>query len=58
MLESLKSDVNDSESVATVVPEIQPQPTKPARQRATPTVKPVDADILAILESLKEVDYD
>ena len=41
--------------VATVDPEKepQPQPTKPARQRATPTVKPVDADVLAMLESLK-----
>jgi len=53
LLESLKSGVNDIESVAPVVPEIQPQPAKPARQRATPTVKPVDADVLAMLESLK-----
>jgi DNA-directed RNA polymerase subunit beta' len=39
--------------VATVDPEKEAQPAKPARQRATPTVKPVDADVLAMLESLK-----
>jgi DNA-directed RNA polymerase subunit beta' len=40
-------------ATAQVVPEIQPQPARPARQRATPTIKPVDADVLAMLESLK-----
>jgi hypothetical protein len=38
-------------------PEMETQPTaapaKPTRQRATPTVKPADADVLAMLESLK-----
>jgi DNA-directed RNA polymerase subunit beta' len=58
LLESLKSGVNDIESVATVVPEIEPQPARPARQRATPTVKPVDADVLAMLESLKSDVHD
>jgi DNA-directed RNA polymerase beta' subunit len=33
-------------------------PTYNSRQRTTPTVRPVDADVLAMLESLKEVDYD
>jgi hypothetical protein len=39
--------------VATLDPEKESQPAKPARQRATPTVKAVDADVLAMLESLK-----
>ena len=40
-------------AVVTADSEKEPQPAKPARQRATPTVKPIDADVLAMLESLK-----
>jgi hypothetical protein len=40
-------------ATAQVVTEKEPQPAKPARQRQTATVKPVDADVLAMLESLK-----
>jgi hypothetical protein len=32
---------------------IEPQPARPARRRTTPTVKPVDANVLAMLESSK-----